>query len=44
MLISPGDGVPPPPTMPASLMVWCGARNGRRFISGSSAGSRPITL
>jgi hypothetical protein len=28
--------------MPASLMVWCGVRNGRRFNSGSPAGSRPI--
>jgi hypothetical protein len=29
MPISPGAGVLPPPTMPASLMVWCGDRNGR---------------
>ena len=28
--ISPGAGGLPPPTMPASLMVWCGERNGRR--------------
>ena len=28
-LISPGDGIEPPPTRPASLIVWCGERNGR---------------
>ena len=33
-VISPGVGVEPPPTRPASLMVWCGARKGRVAISG----------
>ena len=31
--ISPGAGVLPPPTRPASLIVWCGERNGRKNIS-----------
>ena len=26
--ISPGEGVEPPPTRPALLIVWCGERNG----------------
>src|SRR5437763_1058151 len=43
-LISPGAGVLPPPTMPASLMVWCGERNGRVASSGSSALRRPMAL
>ena len=29
-LTSPGRGVVPPPMSPASEMVWCGARKGRR--------------
>ena len=33
-LISPGVGVLPPPTRPASLIVWCGERNGRVASSG----------
>ena len=44
MLISPGVGTLPPPTMPASLIVWCGARNGRAVNSGSPGGSRPMAL
>ena len=42
-LISPGAGGLPPPTMPASEMVWCGARKGRRVNSGSPA-SLPVAL
>ena len=40
-LISPGAGVLPPPTRPASLIVWCGERNGRRGqqrLAGRQAG------
>ena len=37
-------GVLPPPTMPASLMVWCGARKGRTVSSGSPGGSRPMAV
>jgi hypothetical protein len=29
MLTSPGRGMDPPPTRPASEIVWCGERNGR---------------
>ena len=42
--ISPGAGGLPPPTMPASLMVWCGGRKGRIDSSGSSERSRPMAL
>ena len=35
-LISPGWGVVPPPTRPASLTEWWGERNGRIAISGFS--------
>jgi len=35
--ISPGWGMLPPPTMPASLIVWCGERNGRVVRSASPA-------
>ena len=38
---SPGVGMVPPPTMPASEMVWCGLRNGRVLRSDSPALSRP---
>jgi hypothetical protein len=41
MLISPGAGMVPPPTMPASEMVWCGLRNGRTDSSDSPGFSRP---
>lgn len=40
--ISPGCGTVPPPTIPASEMVWCGLRNGRVHISDSPAGSLPV--
>ncbi len=43
-LISPGVGVLPPPTMPASLIVWCGGRKGRTDSSGLSGLSRPRAL
>jgi hypothetical protein len=33
----------PPPTNPAWLMVWCGARNGRCRISGVSGGNKSAT-
>ena len=42
--ISPGPGTLPPPTSPAKLMVWCGARKGRWRMRGVSAGSWPATL
>jgi len=32
-VISPATGGLPPPTRPAWLVVWCGARNGRRSTS-----------
>jgi hypothetical protein len=31
-----------PLTMPASLIVWCGARNGRRFIGSLPAFRIPV--
>ena len=37
-------GQRPPPTSPAWLVVWCGARNGRWWISGVPGGSIPATL
>jgi len=42
-LISPGRGQRPPPTNPAWLTVWCGARNGRARTSGIPDGSSPAT-
>ena len=39
-----GQEVAAPFASDCSLMVWCGVRNGRRFISGSSAVSRPMAL
>ena len=39
---SPGLGGLPPPTSPAGLIVWCGARNGRPAVP--SAPSRPQAL
>ena len=43
-LISPGTGMLPPPTNPASLIVWWGERNGRWANSGWSGGKRPMAL
>src|SRR5256885_2134814 len=40
-LTSPGRGYEPPPMRPASEMVWCGARNGRRATSDSPTGTTP---
>ena len=40
---SPGLGIVPPPTSPASEMVWCGARNGRTATSARPS-STPVTL
>src|SRR5437016_4128721 len=42
-LTSPGGGYDPPPINPASEIVWCGARNGRRATSDSPSGSTPAT-
>src|SRR5437667_277751 len=42
-LTSPGRGYEPPPISPASEIVWCGARNGRRATSDSPSGSTPAT-
>jgi len=42
--ISPGEGVEPPPTSPALLMVWCGERNGRTANSGWPGFNRPTAL
>src|SRR5205809_8121226 len=42
-LTSPGRGYDPPPISPASEIVWCGARNGRRATSDSPSGSTPAT-
>src|SRR5213594_3627917 len=42
-LTSPGRGYEPPPINPASEIVWCGARNGRRATSDSPTGSTPAT-
>src|SRR5690242_12483671 len=42
-LTSPGRGYDPPPIKPASEIVWCGARNGRRATSDSPSGSTPAT-
>lgn len=42
-VISPGTGLGPPPTNPASEMVWCGARKGRRSVPGFWPSSRPMT-
>src|SRR2546427_5099093 len=42
-LTSPGRGNVPPPISPASEIVWCGARNGRRATSDSPSGSTPAT-
>src|SRR5213592_504294 len=42
-LTSPGRGYEPPPISPASEIVWCGARNGRRATSDSPTGSTPAT-
>ena len=39
-MISPGRGGVPPPTRPAGLTVWCGARNGR---PPPRVASRPVT-
>ena len=36
---SPGRRARPPPTSPARVMVWCGARNGRRRTRASAASS-----
>ena len=41
--ISPGWGMPPPPTNAASEIVWCGLRNGRCAIRDVLAGSLPAT-
>ena len=41
---SPGRGMAPPPTIPASLMVWCGARKGRSVTRERPAPSFPSTL
>jgi hypothetical protein len=37
--ISPGFGIFPPPTKPAWLIVWCGARKGRCRITASPRGA-----
>ena len=42
--ISPGVGVEPPPTSPASLIVWCGERKGRTAKSGWPGLKRPTAL
>src|SRR5438445_3401471 len=42
-LTSPGRGYDPPPINPASEIVWCGARNGRRATNDSPSGSTPAT-
>jgi hypothetical protein len=42
-VISPGRILEPPPTNPACEIVWCGAQNGRRRISGWSPGSMLLT-
>src|SRR5712691_10499748 len=42
-LTSPGRGYEPPPIRPASEIVWCGARNGRRATSDSPSGKTPAT-
>src|SRR5450756_945572 len=42
-LISPGRGVCPPPTKPASDIVWCGERKGRTAISISFLFKEPAT-
>src|SRR2546427_510880 len=42
-LTSPGRGYEPPPIRPASEIVWCGARNGRRATSDSPSGRVPAT-
>src|SRR2546425_11115281 len=42
-LTSPGRGYEPPPISPASEIVWCGGRNGRRATSDSPSGSTPAT-
>src|SRR5437667_384062 len=42
-LTSPGRGYDPPPISPASEMVWCGARNGRRATSDSPSARTPAT-
>ncbi len=42
--ISPGWGVLPPPTRPASLTEWWGDRNGRVPISDCPGRSSPIAL
>src|SRR5215813_10724574 len=43
MLTSPGRGMLPPPTSPASEMVWCGERKGRAPMRPPSDGSSPAT-
>jgi hypothetical protein len=44
-LTSPGRGMPaPPPIMPASEIVWCGARKGRVRSSPPPGGSAPAML
>jgi hypothetical protein len=37
--ISPGRGLPPPPTSATPEAVWCGARNGRwrQFLNSNPA-------
>ena len=43
-LTAPGRAIPlPPPTIAATLEVWCGATNGGRVISGVLPDSRPAT-
>ena len=42
--ISPGCGLKPPPTSATSLIVWCGALNGRCDISDVPRCSLPATL
>jgi len=39
-----GRGTSPPPTSPASLTEWCGARNGRSQTMPRSLGKTPATL
>ena len=40
---SPGRGLVPPPSRPASEMVWCGERNGRVARKPRRVSSRPAT-